>query len=894
MATWYIDFTNGDDSTGDGTSSSPYKTLSKAHTEATSGDTVEFAAGTYTGKVSFSKNLTMQAASGATVTYNAEAGNSYIFDTGAASLTLTFKGIDADASNLDTGSDCAVLIVDQNSTTVSLTDCDWAGPSGNTDDAIIWHGAGALDLTTTDCDFTVPANSDAFLLVESGATSTSTKLVRSDIACDHGADWFVERNATATGSLPFIMEDCTVTGTVDSDYLVPSGAEYHFILRGNAFINKSSAAQQIGSLVMSHANHDHVVLNNLFYGPRGLKFNGSTGSAVVHNNSFVITRDAGANDACIYCQDAATENALDLDYNHYYRYGGTSNSQTGSIGANDYATLSDWQTATSQEANGVEGDPSYTDIANYDYTLTASSSLINAGAYVGRAYTGSAPDIGPYEYTASVDAGVGIGQLDRFDGTRQLLVVISGTLYEYDPENDVATPVGGGFTPLDTNYWSLISFADSMYCLTEDESLHVWSGDDYTAGTVSVTAGNTSVTGSGTSWDGVLGQDGFIQLDNQGLWHRIASVGGDTSLTLSTAYTGTTESGASYTATTYRLAGGSPPTGSILVKWDNRLWIAGNDTNPRRAYFSALNDGEDWTTGTDFVTVPDSITSMVPLDNVLLLFSEDRAWAVQPIDQTGTPFAVEEFTSVGVKSHWSAARDGSIIMALTEQGVRIINGAENPIISEPVQDTLNLTNRSRWKYAVGLIDKPNHRYLLLLSSSGSSEHDRVFVYDYLNARWDSIDELGVNFNIMGTFEDSNDDPHVYGLGYDGHVYEYETTASSDSGTAISVAVSSGHLDGGDPVSVKRLMEVAIDAASGYTSASLEHLPDGVSAGSGTTSTMTASASPNIAGGRDMVSAFPQAQNIARAWQLRLTHSASEAFIFYGLGVGIQDIEGEDS
>lgn len=40
MASWYINADTGNDSTGDGSSGSPYLTLSKAHTEASSGDTI--------------------------------------------------------------------------------------------------------------------------------------------------------------------------------------------------------------------------------------------------------------------------------------------------------------------------------------------------------------------------------------------------------------------------------------------------------------------------------------------------------------------------------------------------------------------------------------------------------------------------------------------------------------------------------------------------------------------------------------------------------------------------------------------------------------------------------------------------------------------------------------
>ena len=289
------------------------------------------------------------------------------------------------------------------------------------------------------------------------------------------------------------------------------------------------------------------------------------------------------------------------------------------------------------------------------------------------------------------------------------------------------------------------------------------------------------------------------------------------------------------------------------------------------------------------------------MDSFLLVMARDRSWVIQPTEQVDTPYSVQEFTSVGSISHHSMAKDGSLIFGLTEEGVRLINGADNPIISDPIQDKLEATEKSRWKYSFGFINKPKHRYNLLLTSSGGSQHNRLYAYDYMaiaadgtRGRWDSEDTLGVPFNCMGVVEDSDDEPHIYGLGYDGHLYEYETTATTDAGVAITEVAESAMIDGGDPTSLMRLMEVAVDADAGYTSVDIEHKPDGVATGSGTTSTLTAANSTKIAGGRDGVSAYPQAQNIATAFQLRLTHSAAESFTCHGIGIGLIPLGGEDS
>lgn len=63
MATWYLSADTGNDTTGDGSESTPWLTMGKAHTEATSGDTVICLDSTATyamESVTFTKDLTIQ------------------------------------------------------------------------------------------------------------------------------------------------------------------------------------------------------------------------------------------------------------------------------------------------------------------------------------------------------------------------------------------------------------------------------------------------------------------------------------------------------------------------------------------------------------------------------------------------------------------------------------------------------------------------------------------------------------------------------------------------------------------------------------------------------------------------------------------------------------------
>ena len=83
MATYYI-ATTGNDTTGNGSSGNPWATISKAHTSASSGDTIICKDGTYTWvSQTFTKSLTIQAQNNGLA----------IFDGAAASVNWTVNTI---------------------------------------------------------------------------------------------------------------------------------------------------------------------------------------------------------------------------------------------------------------------------------------------------------------------------------------------------------------------------------------------------------------------------------------------------------------------------------------------------------------------------------------------------------------------------------------------------------------------------------------------------------------------------------------------------------------------------------------------------------------------------------------------------------------------------------
>jgi len=101
MADWYIDLDSGNDSTGDGSSGTPYQTFNKACTEASTGDTIILKDGTYTLSSSTAESLT--GAAGKALSYRSESGDadsciidavsSYSYEFNFYGTVTSFSGI---------------------------------------------------------------------------------------------------------------------------------------------------------------------------------------------------------------------------------------------------------------------------------------------------------------------------------------------------------------------------------------------------------------------------------------------------------------------------------------------------------------------------------------------------------------------------------------------------------------------------------------------------------------------------------------------------------------------------------------------------------------------------------------------------------------------------------
>ncbi len=124
---------------------------------------------------------------------------------------------------------------------------------------------------------------------------------------------------------------------------------------------------------------------------------GETGMPIWENVVFRNNIIYGQN---IAIANSATFNDIDFDYDNLY----TNPSETRSLvywNGPYYDTLQEFRSATGLEIHGLNDDPGFLNMNTQDFTLSATSPLIDQGIHIpgiNDDYVGSAPDIGAWEY----------------------------------------------------------------------------------------------------------------------------------------------------------------------------------------------------------------------------------------------------------------------------------------------------------------------------------------------------------------------------------------------------------------------------------------------------------------------------------------------------------------
>lgn len=119
---------------------------------------------------------------------------------------------------------------------------------------------------------------------------------------------------------------------------------------------------------------------------------GTWTALVARNNIFAGTLHA--------LENANTTEPVDMDYDDLWRSGSDYLVRWDGLGNPRLATLADYTAATGQEAHGVSADPGFAAPGSADFTLSATSALVDRGVYlpgINDGFKGAAPDMGAVE-----------------------------------------------------------------------------------------------------------------------------------------------------------------------------------------------------------------------------------------------------------------------------------------------------------------------------------------------------------------------------------------------------------------------------------------------------------------------------------------------------------------
>lgn len=162
---------------------------------------------------------------------------------------------------------------------------------------------------------------------------------------------------------------------------------------------------------------------------------------------------------------------IDFDYDGLYTTNPNEFVYWGSGPNRHMRDLATFQSLTGQEPHGLNVEPGFADAGSGDYTLDATSDLIDAGVVIpgiNDDYEGAAPDVGAYEFAPSlVLSGTPADQSVHLTWTVNTTLSVTSTWQiEYDgPPGDPPSPITGIISP--TRAYTLTSLTNyTWYTIT--------------------------------------------------------------------------------------------------------------------------------------------------------------------------------------------------------------------------------------------------------------------------------------------------------------------------------------------------------------------------------------------------------------------------------------------
>lgn len=411
----------------------------------------------------------------------------------------------------------------------------------------------------------------------------------------------------------------------------------------------------------------------------------------------------------------------------------------------------------------------------------------------------SSQDLKFVVYRAGDTGSTGLIRFYGSGGVQQLLAKVGNTLYRGNDGTGAMTAItlGNGGSLSTSNFIDWTESNGTLLLVDGSSRIQKYRGStnaNYTTGTITATNASTTITGSSTVWNtstnAAAGE--YIKLPD-GKWYKITAIASDTSLTIETAYQGTTQSGQTYTISPWgevqgklnsSLAPGSlvRPAPTSIANHINRIWtLEGNtlrfsvlDTSVTEEHFNDFDTSNN--AGT--IIIPsgngDSGTGLYSLGNALFVFQRRAIWAVY--GNSPANFELRNIThEVGLIDKRTLVEWNDLLIFLSDQGLQFFDGSNTKNISDGVVNNLIETWANKTSSVATLW---GNSYIIAYTPSGGTWNSEALVLDLTRMTFTKM--TGIYASSWSVWKGGSDTGQIYaGSSNQGSVYRWDTGTNDD-------------------------------------------------------------------------------------------------------------------
>ncbi|GAB7387348.1 hypothetical protein BSNK01_11840 [Bacillaceae bacterium] len=260
-----------------------------------------------------------------------------------------------------------------------------------------------------------------------------------------------------------------------------------------------------------------------------------------------------------------------------------------------------------------------------------------------------------------------------------------------------------------------------------------------------------------------------------------------------------------YDGETISLLGGSPPRGAYVAAHKNRLWMAGDQANPSRLYYSDILNIESWP-ALNFIDISpndgDKITGLLTIGDYLIISKGHSMWMLT--GEGSSTFSVRRIHSDrGAYAPRSLILVDGALCFVSDDGIYMSDFTQHVLISERIRKFWNSLNLRRLHQAASWYY--DHKLFVAVPSGGSIQNDTVIVFDALRKSFAGI-YTGWNVSCWQNIREGGKIETLFGHSNQTQVSQL-TNTYSDNGKPIMFVWKSKDFDFNSPETYKRLNRI---------------------------------------------------------------------------------------